>query len=206
MRLTRYLTEDDLSYDEIAAKIGKDCSQIMKLYSRSKPDVLYRGVATFTKPNFLEKKGRISNRTPRDTPKPIHDYLNKIFKKKFGWPVRNGISTTGAQVDTYVYGQPYVFFPFNGYKFAWSIVVRDLTSHMLEYYDLQDLKDFKADDIYPPENYEGKPLDDFLEELAVDYRSTDLAKGIKWLGEIMFNVKKYYLVERHVWDEMMRQA
>lgn len=192
MRLDRYLIEakkDDMDIMPYLDTIEKDCSKILRVYQKADM-FLYRGVNE--QGEFIEKKGRTKVRIPRDTPIEFHRYLNKIFKEKLGWKVRDGISTTPQAGWAMHYGNPYIFLPTDKYKFAWSPKYGDLWN------DLPVLKTF----------YLGSTKE-FIKEKhktfvrAVNtYDDKDLVKGIKVgekgrVGEIMFKVGKYYLLR---WD------
>ena len=117
MRLDKYLTEvkftraaiykrTDIS--EFVETLKRDCSNIIQVYKQTNK-FLYRG--TNDKGTFLEKTGRGAKvRIPRNTPVSFHRYLNKIFKEKFGWKVRDGISTTPKKGVANSYGNGYIFF------------------------------------------------------------------------------------------------
>jgi hypothetical protein len=185
MRLDRYLIEvlpvkNIYEYLDI---IGENCSKIIKVYQTA-DNFIYRGVEE--KGDFLERKGRTKVRIPRDTPPEIHRYLNKLFKEKFGWKVRDGISTTPVKLQTYLYGRPYIFFPADGYKFAWSKRYGDLWLHIRKNTPIGGVND--------------KRKQSALKRAVNTYIDTDLVGAIsktkkrKDEGEIMFKVEKYYLI------------
>jgi len=131
MRLIQYLNEsikyvtDDV--DEIKEILQKKCGKIIKIYKNNN-QFLYRGKRIAQTKSLILKSGRLENRRPSDTPYEIHDLLNIFFKKKFGWPVRNGVFATSdsGEVEINDYGNVHYFFPEDRFKFCWSPEIRDL--------------------------------------------------------------------------------
>lgn len=198
MRLEKYLNDATLfrSPDPVAwenlkpfiEEIIQEASKISDVY-RKTGKFLYRGV----KGNewFLEKKGRTAVRIPRNTPVEYHRFLNKIFKDKFGWKVRDGISTTPQSGWADFYGNPYIFFPTNRYKFAWSEKYQDL------YRDLPILH-VTIPGRTTTKQWLEKKKTTFVRAVNT-YKDTDLEMAIRKglagsVGEVMFKVGKYYLV------------
>lgn len=131
MKLLKYLNEESADY--IVETLDKECSDIIKIYSRAKWCLL-RGEKAQNK-DFISRIPRIANssqdsRKPASTPEEVHDFINKWFDKKFGWPVRNGVFTTGKIGTASDYGTIYLFFPTDGYKFVYSKSISDLYSQM----------------------------------------------------------------------------
>ena len=199
MRLKHYIIEN-ISTEEVNKVrnlITKNCSDISKLYKKHNK-VFYRGTSD-SKP-FLEKKGRLTDRKPRDTNIEIHNQLNRLFKKEFGWPVRNGISASNSHGQTKYYageyGTSYVFFPINEFKYCWSKSYSDL------YNDAPFMKrDF-------PKQWSNKEIKEWVDKymneftsIIETYTDKNLDKVLR-MGdtsfdnrrEVMFNSKKYYLV------------
>lgn len=69
------------------------------------------------------------DRTPTDTPKDIHDYINNITKKKFGYNVRNGMFAFNNTTPYKFYGKhQYVLFPIdNSYRVFTNPKIWDFT-------------------------------------------------------------------------------
>lgn len=220
MRLTRYLTDDIsavptkgiLTSKQIVERLQKDCSQILKAY-KTQP-VLWRGAFRWESGNPLElRKGRGTRRPrePRDTAKFMHDYLNAGMKKKVGWPVRSGVPVTTEYDQASSYGKEMIFFPYDGYKYAYVDGMRDL------YIYLDDVL-FRALGKEPKRMT--KSDFDFLDQkpVTLDFKlgttGKDVATGYEILdsliqttvankpwknhtGEIFFNTKFYYLLDVH---------
>ena len=199
MRLSRYINEE-LKLDDVYkyAKILKsECSQILKIYqkrwkSHENYPFLWRGVSQEKKP-IIKKASHLENRQPMSTGVEMHKWLNNWFTDKFGWPVRNGVATTGSHGQTATYGYRYAFFPKNGFKFCWSPDVNDLWGSI--------------ESKMPSLNKKGAPIpvrikygpdkDHFEHEIIpmlLSYTDKDLEKAIDSGHEVLINCKYYYLV------------
>jgi len=187
MRLDRYLIEARKRADisEYVKILNSNCSEIIQVYQQTNK-FLYRG--TNDKGTFLEKTGRGAKvRIPRNTPVSFHRYLNKIFKEKFGWKVRDGISTTPKKgvALSYGAGSAYIFFPTNKCKFAWSPKYFDL------YVQLKILKTTGYDSV---KEFLAKKEITFTRAVNT-YKDDNLAMAIRAGNEVMFKVSKYYLLD-----------
>jgi len=201
MRLNNYLTEVNLTPIQLYKKIQKECSQIIKLYQKENR-VFYRGVTSY--PQWWKpKKVRIRSRIPKDTPKGTHLWLNDYFKKRFGWPGRNGVLATPRRYTANYYAggndeNVYVFCPVNRYKFIYNPEISDL-------YDTlpQELKrpnpnlEIKLD---TPEEAEKVYSDisgtnvDYFNKRMKKYTDKNLKNALTMGVEVMFNTKQYYLL------------
>jgi len=128
MRLQQYITEVKITEPEQVIDIlKKDCIPFLKeLKKTGRKKILYRGYYDFNSGIITKKKTR-NDRTPKDMDETTSEYLDNLFKKKFGWYARSaGIFATANVFDTYEYGKPFLFFPIGKYKYIWSPVVNDL--------------------------------------------------------------------------------
>lgn len=150
--LTEKITDDPIKLADI---LHRDCEMFL---NETKPQrsegsksgylpVFYRG-HKIKNDSILKRRPRKENRRPKDTPQELHDMLNEMFVKKFGWPVRNGVFATTNYEQDKEYGDVSVFMPIGEYKYAWSPKVTDL------YMDLNDtfigeytIPDFYSEDM-----------------------------------------------------------
>ena len=215
LRLIQYINEvsgqqyspAQLSDDDTAAQLNKECSQIISEYKKEH-GVLLRGIKGYNPKAHLVVKTMRGDRIPRDTEPHVHDWLNDEFEKRVGWKVRNGISTTSSwrTASGYGEGKVYIFFPKNGYKYCWSPDIQDLTLSLPS--DIRNSRsretlDYTMSQVGRP----GKPSTaEMMRRSYFDtYRATDLTKGISSGNEIMFNVPKYFLLAVHS-GETFRQV
>jgi hypothetical protein len=133
MRLTKYLTEGtkyfkvpyEIELEDAVKMIEKDCSQVLRVY-KAHQKVFFRGVDSGTLKGTFLKKTPHKNRRPLSTNLAVHMYMNEYLKKKFGWPVRNGVSVSSDANQAEAYGHIHMFIPANGFKYAWNPYVHDL--------------------------------------------------------------------------------
>ncbi len=188
MRLNEYILSEvtkavqlkiDKFDNDFAPLIEKNCKQILTFYKQNKK-FLYRGIDQ--KADFIEKEMRTGTRIPRNTDKKTHIRLNKLMKDKFGWKVRDGISVSSAEHQAIFYGNSYIFFPFDGYKFVYSKSLFDL------------FRSVKTQPIgMSDKEWEPKEMRS-LKILVNKHQDDDLAGAFSRDGEILFKVKKYYLL------------
>lgn len=179
MRLDNYIINEDI--DKYIPILERDCSRIIKIYKNTHK-FLYRGL--MYRSDFLVKKWREESRRPKSTPKFVHDYLNKRFKDKFGWNVRNGISATSKLMQASFYGVVYIFFPVNDFEYVYAPNIGDLYAHLpgsIGGFDKENNYFEKYKDIY--------------DRLFNRYINSNLEGAlINQQGEIMFKTSKYYLI------------
>jgi hypothetical protein len=122
----------------------------------------------------------------------MHKELNIGFQNAFGWPVRNGISTTPYVQQAETYGTVGYFFPPNGYKFVYSLKIADLWQEVKKF--LFPVFDEKQKFLGFDWMDNGNPIlpFQFMEKYYTDKNLKDAI--LKSKGEIMFNVPHYYLL------------
>jgi len=194
MRLKSYITE--ITFDQkilpIRKTLERDCKEILQFYRYGK--FLYRGIRTNdSDPIFLTKTPR-DDRRPKDTAESIHDYMNKLYKKKFGWEVRNGISVSTSYGQADAYGNVHVFFPADGFKYVWHPDIYDFTNDFAG--DWMDSRSFDPD---PTFNID-------FQTAAQQLVDTSYDKNIKgaygYNREMMFWAPKYYLLRNAYYEDV----
>jgi hypothetical protein len=119
MRFNQYVTKNS-ELESWLARIENDCKPFLKQSKR----MFFRG--TESTQDFLKKFVR-GGRFPKDTPKEIHYVIDEAFKKKFGWKARSeGVFATQYLDDAYQYGEPFMIFPIDNFKYVWSNEYTDL--------------------------------------------------------------------------------
>jgi len=220
MRLQAYINEfKEYTLEELQSILERDCKRYLKEMKKARR-LLWRGAVGRTIPDIQEVKSHLeSGRMPKDTPEEIHDLMNHLFRNRFGWNVRNGISTTGDKGDT-TYGPQFIFFPIGVYDYVWSPDVPDLFSELdgrgytyefdemeveAEYeqtYGNDDEPDIELEDYIKEREEEWEyEKNDYFKTLIKSYKDTGLnPQAIKSKNEIMFGCKTYYLVHKR-WEE-----
>jgi len=141
MRLKGFITEKHTDVTIIADTLRRDCISFVDDLKNA--GLVYRGRNVHDKTTASERgkyglyrmKSRLEDRKPLSMRPKMHDAVNKVFEREFGWKVRNGVFTRGMG-DVTGYGEPHIFFPIGDYKFVWSPVVRDLWNKINLYWFL----------------------------------------------------------------------
>lgn len=129
MRLLELVDIDpDIKIDKA---VLANCSEILHLYSTTR-QVLYRGILRINsaraKSIFIGEP--VENRIPLNTSLALSIAIdNKLIKAGFKALRINSIFCTGDLEQAKEFGEPYVIFPFNGFKFTYSDF-KDLTLQM----------------------------------------------------------------------------
>jgi len=128
MRLKQFINESsgNTSLEEILDLLWTKCNPFLK-------DLLTNG--TFTgfmysgrndKRDIIKRKVR-KDRYPKDTPPVVHEALDEIFDKEFGWKARsNAVFCTGDYNQAKEYGNVYMIFPVGKYKLLYNRNIKDL--------------------------------------------------------------------------------
>lgn len=212
--------EEEFSFDLKFELFIDDCSIYFKNCPNSFFDVLWRGdkaepnIDTLTpeyrvipKPTFHTYDSssiKSSGRTPKDTPKLVHDKANEIFIKLLGYPFRDGVMATGNKNEAGSYNIPSqkasVFIPVNGFEMCYSPLVADFFGEII-YHSHLDSQYTKMDE------------EEIVDEVKAALTRAGYVKGerylqdaIKSLHEVMFYPKdgqtlRYYLFSEVFWDD-----
>lgn len=229
MRLDRYLKEAKYDNEYIAQKViypmlVKDCKGFLVKFLKSQRTSGFRWFWRGTDKQITEigKVTARKNRKPKDTPQKLHELLDFMFFKKFGWAPRSeGVFTNPQPGAVMPYGQyAYAFFPIGKYRFVWSSRVEDLFADMYR----RNLTPDKADNLYHEVTGDKEILiptskdkhliattkfkewfDDpkgwFAEvvkradEVINTYQDDNMSMALAHRMEVTFDCKKYYLVE-----------
>jgi len=192
-KIMRYLKTYEIvnslnKLDEVFSEVNDYVNDLKKCEPGS---LLYRGIPNAGKPYDIKMFEPVFDRYPINTPKDIHDDLNNLFYKKFGWYCRDGVFCFGNIYDNNTLKfdcdyaatseNAYLVFPADDYKIIWSPDVYDLFSE-LEYDENED-DEFSRDH-------------SVLSDLVEKYKSGDLCKALHYENEIMVDCEYYYLVNQ----------
>ncbi len=178
--------------NKIAETLKRDCKQILQFYKQGR--YLYRGIrVNSSDPTFVEKKFH-PDRRPKDTVQGIHDYMNKLYKEKFGWEVRSGISVTSAFTQASMYGGVFIFLPVDGFKFVYNLEIFDFTDDFAGEWTDTGHRWIGKDDFHFKKN---------AQAVVDDSKDTNLKGAFGYQREIMFWCKKYYLLS-HLEDQILK--
>jgi septum formation topological specificity factor MinE len=185
MRLIKYINEN-MSLLEIANElesVKKNCKPYINLVKKSncKNKFLYKGM--YTSYDFKIRTVR-KNREPLNMPIILHNYIDKLFKKKFGVKLRSETIFVSSDITlTYEYGTPNIIIPIGKFDYYWN----------KEIYDLYEDLSFST-------NKASKNIDKYKDELKIVIdgykKNKDFKKMMdKFHGEIMMDCKKYYAID-----------
>jgi hypothetical protein len=215
-RLLSYINESGYDdYEEvkdIAEILMDNCAPFLKELKKTQYKyMLYRGYKKDVSKSVEFVKPR-KNRRPKDTPLALHNLLDDLFKKKFGWKVRSeGVFVAPRNFPLSDYGRVYLFFPVGKFKYVWSPKVSDLYEELdwitTAYY--YDSGDFEAEQaiynwINPIEDFEEwrsnfdaeKYFLEKLEKIINTYTNKDLSGAlIKGRNEMAIQCEEYCLID-----------
>lgn len=183
MKLKRFLNEKDrLPVEEVVKILKKDCKPFLREIKPAKA-FMWRGlgISITDIKKMVVRRGRLAT----DMPHWLHKLLDEVFEDNFGWKARsNSAFAVGFKVASEKYGRKYLFFPIGKYEYIWAPEIEDL-------YEYLNIKKFR-EEIRPKEINE-----EWIEENIIsEYIESNLVDVIKkqLYNEVMFNCKKYYLV------------
>ena len=176
-----------------------------------KGDIIYRASNDEPFDKQIVRLKTIKDRKPSNTPINIHNKLNDLFLKLFGWKVRNGVFTT--QDENYwekigIYAENYIFLPIGKYEYVYSNKIYDLYENVDKIF-YQGVFDFTYKNIeYNPRDYTKRGSNLFLPKKSIfteldddvlKYFLTNVLeyknKGIPVkTSEISFKCDEYYLM------------
>ena len=211
-KIDMYLNEAKIeTIGEFSELVKRDCSKFLKEIKQSKRFV-YRGISGVGKMGIKTPR---PDREPKDMSLAGHNYLGKLFKKYHGWNARKeGVFCFGDVGDASSYGDTYIVFPVDGYKYLWSDDINDLYSCMEEekymkydghYTDFSVLWDedklctFMMEFDYNSEDENDLlfKADNELNILIKNYSNNNLTKYLTVYSnyELVLKCKKYYYIK-----------
>lgn len=191
MKLKQYLTEND-NPDEIISLLKRDCQHMIKIV-KSVDHELFRGSNRLKQNNWIKTTVR-QDRKPRDMDRQSQLFIDKFFKKKFGWtPRQQGLFCISNEVRAGFYGRVGVVFPIGKFTYLWSKEIADLYNRSAGHHD-SFFADIKS--LFMKQRSEEELFSDMIDT----YQDNDIELALKNKKyknhEIMIHCKEYYLIER----------
>ena len=196
----------------IIEKVKKNCQPFLK-----EGHIMYRGVKEDI--HTIQKFEPLTDRKPKDLPFFMHQYMDELLFKKFGWrPRSEGVFTTSLPQDTEPYQgtveyNPNIFFPVGEYKYVYNTKIRDLWSEIWvrgydsveRWYDKYNIEQSWSD-VYPEDiptftkEYEND-VKNYLREISEGYTNDnfDDARNV----EVIFKCDSYYLINKEYGNEIL---
>jgi len=180
--------------------------------------LFYRGVPE--KIEDIKTFQALEKRKPRNTQKYLHDIMNRLSKKKFGWEIRNGVfathdkseasryETTGTawanRIDGDNMGTTNIFLPIGDFDFVYNEDINDFTDYIYDQrmVPFSDWKDSTGNNKYTKTDWM-RDLRLFAQECVDGY--TDKINYHMEYNEVSFNVKEYYTkINKIKYDKKIR--
>jgi hypothetical protein len=213
MRLIRYINEIDATDQKvlrgtILPLLQKNCSQYINEAKQS-TEKSYTGaryvLARYTKTPvevYTKLTPRV-DREPKDTPLWLHTYLDKLFKKKYGWKPRSeGVFAYNIPANA-LYNSYKLLFPFDGYTYLWNNNVTDLYVILRDY--IQDELNVGFGHLDLLSKAAGMAAADVLKDKIDDIINGYHTTNIGWIRdgmEISIHCSAYYLVNIKYAEEL----
>ena len=210
MKFKKYIKEANSVWEDaglIAGILENDCMPFIKeMKSNNLHNWFYRATEHHYKIISKPIKPR-KDRRPRNTPKELHEYMNKLFKKKFGWNVRSEGIFAGSDRNQleYTYGDPYLFFPIGNYKYVYHPQMRDIFMHLDGKYNISYIGDPQVTDL--DEYFDTDQMYKIYKEIdniVPQYKNKNLSKAYVNIVEVAFKCKSYYLVNEKYSDDLKK--
>ena len=187
MRLQQYINEDYkqyegyIKYKKEIEDIKKLCKPYIDLVKKTKPDILFLYKGMNDSYDFKIRTTR-KNRTPLNMPLKLHNYIDNLFKKKFGVKLRSEtLFVTNDAGWASDYGIVNIVIPIGKFDYYWNPEVNDLYEYLP--FSINKLS---------------KNIEKYKEEIqkTVDgyKKNKDFKKMMDFDGEIMLKCKYYYAI------------
>lgn len=183
---------------EIQRVIDTLKSKCGKYYREAKKSgkMFYRGTY---KADWREPITPITPRTdrrPKDTNKVLHNLVDDLLEKKFGWrPRSEGIFTSSHRGMVAGYGNTFSVWPIGDYKFVWSDEARDMFNSLRAMLKLSSSDMDNSNTVLKALKDSGNQ--NKIKKLVDSFQDTNLAAAWKSGNEVVFSCKQYYLVNAH---------
>lgn len=198
MRLISFLNEStNISMDEVISNTSQYRKEVKNDYS-----VLIRG--TNRNIGDVEKLMPRVDRQPKDTPTEVHNKLDDLFNKKFGWKVRSvGVFVTSDVYKADNFGNNiYHFIPIDGYKYVYSPDIKDLTGYL----EQEKYLIFKRVNGRETWKKNEEISDSFLSDVVYKYTNKHLMRAVNDEWELSFNCPNgYYLATGEYINELHKK-
>lgn len=191
-----YVEED---FNKVINILEDKCGQFLNELKSEKQYPIFRGSNQVSESNDkgIYYKNSYDKRKIKNSNVSITEIFDDLFYNKFGVKIRStGIFSTKIIATADEYGPPYIFFPFDGYRYFWSNEVADFYSTITN-------KEWSNNFIYLPSETKNKD-EEYIEEVTKEakkeisnivntYEESNIQKVIR--QEIIFLTKDYCLVD-----------
>jgi len=177
MRLENYIIEQEEGLDYFIPKIQQECKPFLKDIKGAAGTIFRLDTKNNNKP--IWKKTVRKNRRPLDTTVDIHNEIDNLFLKKYGWRARSEGLFCWIKMFNDIFFRTWLVFPVGNYKYLWSPSVEDLWNQ------LGNISSNNTQD-----NVE------YFEDTYIDtYYSDRIKMAVKYGVEVMVKCDYAYLVK-----------
>ena len=185
MKLQNYIVEEEKGLAYYIPKIQAECKPFLKDIKGAAGTLFRHDTKNRNKP--IWKKITRKNRDPLDTPTHIHNAINDIFLKKFGWKARSqGLFCWSNKFISHFLLGKWMVFPAGNYKYLWSTKVDDLWAA------LGDIASINAE----------KNVEYFEDHFLNTYYNDKIKMSFKYEHEIMVKCDYSYLVKVELMEQV----
>ena len=137
-----------------------------------------------------------TDRRPKDTGKMLHDLIDDLLEKKFGWrPRSEGIFTSSHRGMVAGYGHTFSVWPIGAYKFVWSDDVRDMFNILRA--ELKLASHEMNSNAVMMKVLQDSGNQNKIKKIVDSFQDTDIKKAWGSGNEVVFKCNSYYLVNAH---------
>jgi hypothetical protein len=154
-----------------------------------KKSYIFRGIENL-RSDFKKVKSR-KNRQPRDTPQYVHEKLDEMFQKNFGWKVRSEGVFTSGDPNLEDYGDIFLFAPVGNFKYIWSADIKDLYNKLLTIGAVPPNRNIPNDVIMDMFDKKSNKVEEIVKKY---HHNEGLNISIRYKSEIIFKCDYYYLL------------
>ena len=181
------------SNEDMVEKLKSECSQTIELMKKTN-EAIYHG-SSYDYQN-IEKITPKSGRTPRDTPKILHNLVNEYLIEK-GIKTNRGNSIFGLKKQDFGYGSSsFVLFPVNNANILWFKNSGDLYQTLIDY--VKANHDLKINNVSENELNKNH-FKQFLYTLEPNTSLEEYLKNINYDSEIMIS-SPLYIVKNKIFE------
>lgn len=222
MRFLKYINEDETpeifqqgtdAYNNMIQSLKRDCRQTLGIIE-APGKLLYRGInwkSDFPNGRDFFKKTVRKDRKPLTTNLLVHQILDRVFEKVWGWKVRSqGLFASCDIHDASYYGggeRKYYCFPCDKWEYLWSSIIGDSINLSPSTYNINGVKTFtdsiKVKYLGADHNHPENNIDKFNRQWEKDiskvvkeiYHNDDINAYFKRKNtEIMIKCDDYYMI------------
>jgi len=182
-----------LNVIESLIQISQQCQPFIRQVGWDNCFELYRGIPGVGNYEFIEKRIRLDNRTPKSMDPFLFDEINKYFTEIYGQPFRNAMLTTGDKFHTRLFGETFMVFPKGDFKFLWNENVEDFNFALSNFSSSETVKNKVEGSVWSSKNRDMINqwfIDEFVKE--IDWHTIDMKAAIDAKAEIMIRCKDYW--------------